>query len=254
MKDHPLDCPCGECRPTDSEPKVEQPEPVGWAESYPETGESRLDILVEGSDHTIHVHYDRNDAGEHPVPLYTAVPELTIEQPEPVAWEYKDQGGNWQNCEEMWARVKQTAGYEIRELYTAEPKPTLDELSYHERQLLITMVPGGVFPEEAKAIEVAQTKLRAAFMAQEQGSTEFSLSDEPVTDEMLLDRFKDHRPEIKRLREALEDAEGWFKAIRANLKYGSGGKVEASIGLAEFSAEEIRTALATQEEKNDAST
>ena len=34
--------------------------------------------------------------------------------------------------------------------------------------------------------------------------TEFSLHDEPVTDEMVLDRFADHRPGVKKMREALE--------------------------------------------------
>ena len=50
-------------------------------------------------------------------------------------------------------------------------------------------------------------------------------------------------PADERLREALEEAEGQFKAIRANLKYGSRDRVEASIGLAEYAAEEAREAL-----------
>ena len=46
-----------------------------------------------------------------------------VEQAEPVAWQYKDQEGNWQNCPETWAR-RQTAGYEIRELFAPPPAPS----------------------------------------------------------------------------------------------------------------------------------
>lgn len=35
--------------------------------------------------------------------------------------------------------------------------------------------------------------------------TEFSLHDEPLTDEMLLDRFRDRRPEVRALKVALSD-------------------------------------------------
>ena len=79
-------------------------------------------------------------------------------------------------------------------------------------------------------------------------------SDERLPDYETVEYWKERYIEVRReqgaderLREALEEAEGQFKAIRANLKYGSKDRVEASIGLAEYAAEELRKTLGTQE-------
>lgn len=58
----------------DAEAGTEQAKPVAWAESYPETGNPHDDVLFEGSDGTIHVHFKKENAGEFPVPLYTHPP------------------------------------------------------------------------------------------------------------------------------------------------------------------------------------